>query len=291
MNRSAAWRAALCACLIALLAYRFAGTPAVIVGAALLPALAYALLIARIGRLRHEPPILAAMMFLWGAGAAALLSQAANDAAQAWLATLQDPESARALTPRLAAPAIEEAIKAAPLAALLLRRSGVDAVLDGIVYGALIGIGFALAENTDYFVLAAVQGGESGLLQSIYLRGVLAGLNHAAFTATVGAALGWGVQRRGRWPWAGLLLGLALAIVQHVLWNAFAAGALNTLACNPSMPGGACNPPASAAALFVAAPLIVAACIGPALLVLAIVASAALRREAQAIAGRAIASR
>jgi RsiW-degrading membrane proteinase PrsW (M82 family) len=283
MSRSAASRAAVCACLIALLAYRFSGVPALIVAAALLPALAYATLIARID---HGPPPLAAIMFLWGAGAAALLSQAANDMAQAWLAAMQDPESARALTPRLAAPAIEEVIKAAPLAALLMLRRGGEPVLDGIVYGALIGVGFALAENADYYVLAAVQGGEPGLLQSIYLRGVLGGLNHAAFTASVGAALGWGVLRGGRWLWSAPLLGLALAIAQHVIWNALAAGPLNALACNPSAPGGACNPPASAAALFVVAPLIVLTCIGPALLVLALAVRRALRREQQLTARR-----
>ena len=286
MSGPAAWRAAAGACLVALLAYRFASTPAAIIVAALLPALAYAALIAHLDRFRQRPPILLAFMFLWGAGAAALLSQAANDAAQAWLAALHDPESARALMPRLAAPAIEEAIKAAPLAALLLRRGGADAVLDGIVYGALIGVGFAVAENSDYFVLAAVQGGESGLLQSIYLRGVLGGLNHAVFTATVGAALGWGMQRRGRWLWAAAPLGLALAIAQHVVWNGLAASALNTLACNPSQPGGACNPPASATALFITAPLIVLPCIAPALLLLAIAARGALQREEQIVARR-----
>jgi RsiW-degrading membrane proteinase PrsW (M82 family) len=277
--------AAVAACLLAvLLAWRLSGTPILILFAAVVPALCYGLAIVRIERFEREPRVLLLVMFLWGAGAAAVLATAANDAVEVWLGGWQNPDIARSLTARLAAPVIEELAKAVALSVLLLRGARLNGVLDGIVYGALIGIGFAMTENATYFILAAVQGGEAGLLQSVYLRAGLGGLNHAAFTATVGAALGWFVQHRGHWRWLAPPLGLALAIAEHVLWNALAAGAIDTLVCNPATPGGACRPPAPAAALFVRVPIVVAVCLGPALIVLAVVARLA-RRQREA-AGR-----
>jgi protease PrsW len=262
------------ACLLAaLLAWRLSGTPALVLAAAVVPALCYGLLIVRIERFERERRLLLLVMFLWGAGAAALLAAAANDAAEVWLGALRDPELARSLTPRLAAPAIEELAKAAALVVVLIvQRQRFTGVLDGIVYGALIGVGFAMTENATYFILAAVQGGEVGLMQSVYLRAVLGGLNHAAFTATVGAALGWAVQHRGRGRWLAPPLGLTLAIGEHIVWNALAAGAINTLVCNPSTPGGPCRALASPFTLFVGVPLVIAICLGPALIALAVVA-------------------
>lgn len=286
MSRATTPLIAAIACLLAaLLAWRLAETPVLLLSAAAVPALCYAALITRIDRFAREPVGLRLLMFLWGAGAAALLATAANDAAQAGLGIFANPERARALTPRLVAPAIEELAKAAGLALLLLlQRDELDGVLDGIVYGALIGVGFAMTENTSYFILAAVQGGEMGLVQSIYLRALLAGLNHAAFSATLGAAIGWALQQGGGLRWVAPPLGLALAIAEHVAWNGLAAGTLDTLICNPSAPDGACRPPAPAAALFVIAPLVVGVCIAPALAALAVAARLALRHEAAIIA-------
>ena len=288
MSRAATPLSAAIGCLLAaLLVWQLAGTPALLLVASAVPALCYAVLIARIDRFARQSVGLQLIMLLWGASAAAILATAGNDAAQAWLGALDTAESARALTPRLVAPAIEELAKAAGLALpLLLRRDALDGVLDGIVYGALIGIGFALAENASYFVLAAVQGGETGLAQNIYLRALLGGLNHAAFTATTGAAIGWAVRQRGARRWVAPPLGLGLAIAAHVAWNALAADTINTLTCNPSAPGGACRAPAPAAALFVAAPLVVGVCIGPVLVALAVAARLALREQAAVIAGQ-----
>lgn len=274
------------ALLAALAAWRLYGTPALVLGAALAPALGYAALLLWWAGAQRPPLPLLLLMLLWGAGAAALLATGANDSAQDWLAALQNSERARALTPRLAAPAIEEIVKAlALIGAFALRPSArprrgaspamarqTPGVVDGIMYGAFVGLGFTLTENANYFLLAAVQGGEPGLWQSIYLRGVLGGLTHAAFTGTVGAALGWSVQRRAGWPYvaAAVAIGLTLAVAEHGLWNAVAAGAIDALVCNPAAVGGACRAPAPAASLFVVAPLLVAICLGPPLVGLAV---------------------
>jgi protease PrsW len=284
-SRGAAATIWVCLALLAgLAAWRLYGTPALVFGAALLPVAGYAaLLLWWAGASRRPPLPLLLLTLLWGAGAAALLAAGANDTAQEWLGALQDSERARALAPRLAAPAIEEIIKALallgafalhPYAGAHRAARRLPGVIDGILYGAFIGLGFTLTENANYFLLAAVQGGEAGLWQSIYLRGVLGGLTHAAFTGTVGAALGWAAQQQARGVRLAALfgIGLAIAIAEHGLWNAIAAGAIDALVCNPAAIGGACRPPAPAASLFVIAPLLVSICLGPPLAGLVIAA-------------------
>lgn len=253
------------AALLVLLGWHLSGTPLPLIAAALLPAAAWVALIARLDRAARDAPALLALCFLWGAAAAAVCSAAANEAVQRWLTELGHAGPARALTPRLLAPAIEELAKAAPLGLLLALRQRVGGVGAGIVYGGIIGAGFSMTENASYFLLAAVQGGSIGLAQSIYLRALLGGLNHAAFTALVGAGLGYGRQRGGRWRWLAPVLGLLAAIAAHALWNSVAAVAIDRAVCNPALPDGACRVPASALTLLVVAPLLIGLGLAPAI--------------------------
>ena len=254
------------AALLVLLGWHLSGTPLPLVAAALLPAAAWAALIARLDRSARAAPALLALCFLWGAAAAAVCSAAANDAVHAWLVALGHAEPARVLTPRLLAPAIEEMAKAAPLALLLLlaARGRLLGVRAGIVYGGVIGAGFSMTENASYFLLATVQGGAASLAQSIYLRGGLGGLNHAAFTALVGAGSGFGRARQGQWRWLAPALGVVAAIATHALWNNIAAVAIDHAVCNPAVPDGACRAPAPALTLLVVAPLLIALGLAPA---------------------------
>ena len=129
-------------------------------------------------------------------------------------------------------------------------------VRDGIIYGALIGVGFVLTENLIYFAFAALQGGPSGLARSVYLRGLLAGADHAVFTATIGAGIGWAVassSTRGR-VLAPLIACLA-ALVLHVAWNAVASDAISRVLCGAETAGGACRPTPAARDLFGVAPV------------------------------------
>lgn len=279
MSRAAEPLLAAAAALLVLLGWHLSGTPLPLVGAALLPAAAWSALIARFDRSAALPPALLALCFLWGAAAAAVSSAAANEALQAWLTALGHAGPARLLTPRLLAPAIEEAAKAAPLLLLLAARGQLRGVRAGLVCGGLIGAGFSMTENATYFILAAVQGGAAGLAQSIYLRAVLGGLNHAAFTALVGAGIGYGRARGGVWRWRGPLLGLLAAIMAHGLWNSIAAIAIDRAVCNPAVADGACRAPAPALTLLVVAPLLIALGLAPALAL--VVAAARAGRDEQ----------
>jgi hypothetical protein len=118
---------------------------------------------------------------------------------------------------------IEELFKGVALLALLwFFRREFDNVLDGLVYGALIGLGFAMTEDMLYFGAAYAEDGASGLGELWVARAVIAGLGHAQYTATTGAAVGWARSRysEGAGQYVVPVVGYLLAVFQHFLWNA-----------------------------------------------------------------------
>jgi hypothetical protein len=109
-----------------------------------------------------------------------------------------------------------------------------DDALDGIIYGAMVGIGFAMTENALYFFRFEPAQGIAQQVQTFQflLRGVLQGLaGHATYTALTGLGLGLSRQTPQRWIKAALpLVGLVLAILAHTLWNSDAVqGFMNRL--------------------------------------------------------------
>ena len=242
------------------------GTPLLIIGAAAAPAALWTAAICWIQRGAGRPPALLLASFVWGAAAAAFLSHALNDLGRVWVALLAGADDARAVSSTLVAPIIEEGTKAAGMVLLLLVRRHRDfaGVRDGIVYGGLIGIGFVFTENLLYFMFAILQGGEARLVRSVYLRGLLAGGDHAVFTATIGAGIGWAVattSRRARVLAAALAS--AAALVQHLAWNALAADAITYVLCGAEVAGAACRPMPTTTDLFGVVPLLVALFLGP----------------------------
>ena len=68
--------------------------------------------------------------------------------------------------------------------------------MDGFVYGALCGLGFAVVEDVVYF-MAAFGGTPQGVLQGFYVRVLSSGLyGHVLYTGLVGMAIGIVVSRR-----------------------------------------------------------------------------------------------
>jgi RsiW-degrading membrane proteinase PrsW (M82 family) len=180
---------------------------------------------------------------------------------------------------------VEELAKAFGLVALLLvEPRALAGVVPGIVAGALVGLGFTTAENVGYLVLAAVQGGPPGLERALWVRAALGGFTHAVFTAAAGAGLGWarGPLARG-WSRAGApAAGLALAVLQHALWNAVVSPTITEILCNPVRPDGPCREAPEPAGLLVTIPLVVAAGLAPGAAGLAAAVAWARRRPAPA---------
>ena len=120
------------------------------------------------------------------------------------------------------APIVEEVAKGLGLLLLYAgARRSFDGPVDGIVYGALIGAGFAFTENVQYFAVSFIEGGAVQVGGVFFLRAVLSPFAHVMFTSLTGFALGLAARRALR---TGPALryavpGLVGAIVLHALWN------------------------------------------------------------------------
>jgi RsiW-degrading membrane proteinase PrsW (M82 family) len=114
----------------------------------------------------------------------------------------------------------EEAGKLASMMLFAWRRPEFDERMDGVVYGARAGLGFALVENVAYLMLIPASLGE---YISVFLgRAVLAVPGHA----TWGGIMGYFAARRrfdGKGP--GLLGGYAIAVALHGIYDVFLFGA------------------------------------------------------------------
>jgi len=200
---------------------------------ALIPTLFYVAFIWWLDRYEKEPLWLLVLSFLWGAIPAAIVSVFFELFVDASIAGL----GANSLLADLAsvsvsAPIVEESAKGIALIGLvLLIRREFDDVLDGIVYGAMIGFGFAFTENLfAYFLpILTAEGLEAGLT-NIFLRTIVFGFNHAFWTGVTGAAVGYArlAQDRAR----RLLVpigGWTLAVLLHGIHNTGATLADRTL--------------------------------------------------------------
>jgi protease PrsW len=191
--------------------------------------LPHILVILWLDRNEPEPWWLLGMAWAWGAVMATGLSIVGNTLFGAVAGgVVGDPELAAQLTASLSAPPVEEITKGAALVVLyLFFRSHFDNVLDGIVYGAMIGMGFAMIENFVYYMGPILEGADDaafGWAALVILRGVITGIGtHWVFTAITGAGLGLHrVLRRGCLRVAVPILALLLAIFAHFAWNTFA---------------------------------------------------------------------
>ena len=118
----------------------------------------------------------------------------------------------------VAAPLVEELGKGLFLVAVVIfRRAELHGPLDGIVYGALVGIGFAFVEDIVYY-LQSLQSGQLGV--TFFLRGIMGPFAHPLFAAATG--LGIGIAVATRRPGVRVLapiLGFLAAVVLHAIWN------------------------------------------------------------------------
>ena len=118
----------------------------------------------------------------------------------------------------VAAPLVEELGKGLFLVAVVIfRRAELHGPLDGIVYGAMVGIGFAFVEDIIYY-LQSLQSGQLGV--TFFLRGIMGPFAHPLFTAATG--LGIGIAVATRRPGVRVLapiLGFLTAVVLHAIWN------------------------------------------------------------------------
>lgn len=189
---------------------------------AVVPMLLYALFLWWMDRYEKEPLGLILAAFLWGAIPAVILSLIAQIILDIPVSDfLGQGMGAELVGASLIAPITEEPFKGLMLLLLLLRfRQEIDTPVDGILYGGLVGFGFATTENFFYFIDAYEMGGLGKVVELAFFRVVLFGLNHALFTGCTG--LGIALARTSLERTARItapFVGLAAGITLHALHN------------------------------------------------------------------------
>ena len=171
-------------------------------------------------RLEPEPPRTLAFAFMWGAGVAVLGALVLNTAGVLYVTVPIFGESeGHFVSATFGAPVIEETLKGAVLFGMLwFRRHEIDGVADGLVYAAMVGLGFAMMENITYYMRAYEEGGTQQLGAVFILRGLVAPLSHPLFTSMTGLGVAYAATHR-RGQIVAPLAGLFGAMVLHGLWN------------------------------------------------------------------------
>ncbi len=174
------------------------------------------------------PLKLAVAGFVWGAvgafGAFALLG---NDAVMSLYAKTFGASFAFDWGAALTAPIDEELAKGAGILLLLtLAPRLIRSPFDGLVVGALVGLGFQISEDISYaFIGAANAFGDVGAAWTTIIARTLASIpSHWMFSAIFGAGLVWFVGRPQVPARKGLGAGLMLtAMLMHGVWDASSA--------------------------------------------------------------------
>jgi RsiW-degrading membrane proteinase PrsW (M82 family) len=191
----------------------------------------YAWLVWWLDHYEKEPWYLLALAFLWGAVPAVVISLLIEVVLDIPISVLGQGLAYDVASSSLLAPVIEEIAKGLFVFGIVLFvRREMDSVLDGIVYGAMVGLGFAFTENELYFVGGLHGGGWGVWVMLVALRAIIFGLNHAFFTSLTGGALGYTRLSSNSVVQVLLpLLGLSAAIVFHSIHNLGAT--LNSVTC------------------------------------------------------------
>jgi RsiW-degrading membrane proteinase PrsW (M82 family) len=182
------------------------------------------LVVRRLDLYEREPRSLVIGAFLWGGCIAILFSGFGNDAWGNVITRLAGAEFASEWSAALTAPIVEEIYKVLGVVVLyLIARNEFDDIMDGFVFGAMVGLGFSVVEDVDYFI-NAFGGTVVGVLVGFWVRVIASGLyGHVLYTGLSGIGVAYFVTRRGEVPFArrfavaaGLLL---LAMGAHFFWN------------------------------------------------------------------------
>ncbi|NLO28373.1 MAG: PrsW family intramembrane metalloprotease [Actinobacteria bacterium] len=186
------------------------------------------LIIYRFDQFEPEPVSMIAIALIWGGVIALTFASVANSAMLSFLQHVMPALTVDSWGAAIVAPVNEELYKGAGLVLMyLMARAEFDGLMDGLIYGAMIGLGFQVVENIQYFMLAASEsaGGEIGAVVSMYfLRVVLSGLySHVLFSGLMGFGFAYFVTRKGQEPLTKRLgvfaLFAAASWAAHFVWN------------------------------------------------------------------------
>ncbi len=222
--------------LVAESAFLFTGdAPAVVLGcaAACVPTTAFGLwVVHRIDRYEKEPWRVALVAAIWGAIVATTLALIGEVIWDLLVGASIPPGTAANVSNGISAGFMEEIAKGTALLLLyLLMRDEFDGLVDGIIYGAIVGLGFNFMESTIYMVSAyqqVAQMGGPGIVGAgaqWFVRQVVdLFTGHATYTALIGAGFGLARQYPRLWQKLPVIAaGWLSAIAAHLIFDAWIA--------------------------------------------------------------------
>jgi RsiW-degrading membrane proteinase PrsW (M82 family) len=215
------------------------------IGLFALYAVPFVLVVRGLDFFEREPPLLLLAAFGWGGLVATATALPGDAAGHDLLAKLVSPGFAASWGPAVAGPTVEELAKTLGVVIIvLIAKAQVNSVVDGLVYGAFVGLGFQVVENVVYALNAVALAGRGDrvapVIGTFLLRGFLGGLwSHTLFSALAGAGVAFATLRRDRPGWeraAVAASALLVAWLFHFTWNSplltdgFGYGGLGILA-------------------------------------------------------------
>ncbi len=190
-----------------------------------MPMFLFAVLVYWLDRYEKEPKILLGAAFFWGVVIAAGGAFILNTASGMGIYMFTGSEVAAEFgTASIVAPIVEEILKGLAVAIVFfVFYKEFDSILDGIIYGAIVALGFAATENTLYIYRNGYQeSGWGGLFLLVFIRVIIVGWQHPFYTAFTG--IGFAVSRTNKNNLIILiapLAGLGIAISTHAFHNTF----------------------------------------------------------------------
>jgi RsiW-degrading membrane proteinase PrsW (M82 family) len=185
------------------------------------PMVILAFLLTLFDRYEKEPAWLLIGVFVWGFVVAAGTALILNTVFSIGLFVVSGSAGLADVGAAVfSAPIVEESVKGlAVLIVFLFFRYEFDSVLDGVIYGSLVGFGFAAAENINYIFNGFLQNGSQGLFTLVVVRVMLIPFLHATLTSMTGIGLAVGRLNKGFWHYGAPVLGFLTAIGLHFFHN------------------------------------------------------------------------
>jgi protease PrsW len=204
--------------------------PALLAAVLEIPLLLVGFGLVRLVRPARPPPLVwSGAAVAWGATAAAGCALLANRGLISLWAKGEGAQFAANWSASLTAPLNEELLKVCGVIMIVLAAPRViQGALDGMIVGALVGVGFQATENVTYGLNSIVLSGATdpvrAVVNSVLIRVGLTALgSHWAMTAVAGAGVGYvvarlrGAEHGGLLPAVACLLG---AMAMHLIFDA-----------------------------------------------------------------------
>lgn len=197
-----------------------------LIGLSAIPLIGIIAYVLWLDRWKPQPKLLLGICLLWGAVAAVILTLFVSLVGEVALYMIGVGGMPSTVGAVIQAPIVEETTKTVLLVVIVLAaRRHFEGPLDGLVYGALIGAGFAFTENVLYLAQAWDSGQLGGLFLTFAMRCIGSPLLHTTFSTCAGVTIGLAARK---WPWWAVVLmwfpGLIVGMILHGVWNGTMTG-------------------------------------------------------------------